>query len=1148
MKKNLIAYLFCFLFATALLAQSRSESRLHILNATSDETVLRLNLSGVDRIAVQTPLGQAEIIGIDQGTPLLEKGAPDVPKYAAALQIPAQGNMAVEILAAAYDDYPGVEVAPSKGNLKRNINPEEISYEYGKAYGNDAFFPGALAALKTPFILRDNRGQALWLFPVQYNPVQKVMRVYRSVTVRVYAAGGTGINELPGNSPHLKSRVFDQLQHHFFVNTGKRIDNRGGDPRPPEKMLVIARDNLLEELEPLLTWKRQSGIHTTVVPVSAIGASGSQAVYDFVKNYYAEHGITYLLLVGDDNAIEPEMRQDGDFFACDNCFGYLEGDDFFPEVLVGRLHAATPEQLRIMVNRNLEYEKYPPPAPEEYWYTTGMAACSNEGAGIGDDNQADWQHGNEWKTKHLADGYEEYWEFYDGWHGPDSPTPGHYTADKTGNPANGPLVDLMNDRGVSLFNYTGHGWDQGLSSGNFSTDAVAGLRNRHRYPILIAVACSAGNFTNGECLGEAWQRAGDPATGEAWGGIAGFFSSDLQSWSPPMEGQDGMNQYLIDADGVMLSPTLCGMLAYGNAAMIAAYGSAGEQMAGFWNPFAEPSTVPRTRLPQPLAASHVSSVSVETTSLTINCSVEGALISLYWQNQTWAAANVENGVATLEFEQLNNIGPLTVTVSQFNYLPYQGTITVEPAAQPLVAAQRFELDDATSGNNNQQADFGEKAALKVVLQNIGAGLASGITATLSTADPYVFLTGDALTAPDLLSKDSTVVLFPITIGDDAPNGHQVTFTLKIICNNGVSLIATTTLRLNAPVLETGAWSIDDSAGGNGNKRLENGETAVLRIANRNAGGSDSPDALGILSSDSPWLAVSDAVPLGVLNGPSGPKEAMFLLSVAPNAPLSAVAALHYRLQAGHYVSETEIAPLVLNPVVETFETNNFYSFFWQMSGDKPWQTTASYPYSGKYCARSGVITHGQQSGMEIQLLVSDEGIVSFARRVSSEPGFDRLRFLVDSVEMGAWSGEVPWEEVSFPVSPGQHKFIWIYEKDDLTSSGADRAWLDEIILPPHQIAVYTDAPAPDAGFAAVVAPNPTSGSCIIQFDLPEAQQLCIRVFDQLGRELHTAFPPGLVLPGRQEYGIDLGNCAPGIYYVDITGAKKRTVLRVARAR
>lgn len=1148
MIKNLITFLIYCLSVTALLAQARSESRLQVLRTEGAETVLRLNLSGVDRTVVSTPRGPSEIIGIGQGTPLLEKGAPDIPKFATALMIPAQGNMAVEIQEAEFDEYTGIEIAPSKGNLKRIIDPRQVAFEYGPAYQHDAFFPGALAALQTPFIWRDTRGQALWIFPVQYNPVQKVMRVYRSITLRVHPAGGTGLNELSSTVLPPHSRAFRQLHNKLLVNAAARIENRGNGAGEPDKMLVIARDDLMGELESLITWKRQMGTHTTVVPLSTVGSSESAAVYDFVKKYYAEHGITYLLLVGDETAIEPELRQDGDFYSCDNCFGYMEGNDHFPEILVGRLHAKSPEQLRIMVNRNLEYEKYPQADSTANWYATGMASCSNEGDGIGDDNQADWQHGNEWKATHLADGYEQYWEFYDGSHGQQSPTPGDQTADQTGNPSNGPLVDLMNSRGVSIYNYTGHGWEQGLVSGNFNNDAVAALRNHHRYPIIIAVACCAGNFTNGECLGEAWQRAGDPANGEPWGGIAGFFSSDFQSWSPPMEGQDGMNQYLADADGISLAPTLSGMLAYGNAKMIAAYGGGGEMMADFWNPFIEPSTVPRTRLPNVLTAAHTNAVPFEMTSLTVSCPVEGALVSLFWQDQTWAVATVENGIATLEFEHLNNIGPITVTVSQFNYIPYQGTIAVEPATQPILVAQRFDLDDTGAGNKNNQADYGETVALNAQLQNVGIGLATGIVATLSTTDPYITLINDTYLPGDLDGANSEPAVFSMTVSDNIPNGHLAAFTLTVTYNDTVTFTANTQLRLNAPVLEAGDWTIDDSANGNGNKRLESGETATLRIANYNRGGSDSPDALGVLTSGSPWLSVSDALPLGVLNAANGQQEATFQLTVAPDAPQSAIAELHYQVQAGSYSAEKEIKPLIVNAIIETFEIPNFLDFAWQMSGNKPWQATNSNPYSGTFCARSGTITHNQQSVMEIHLLVSEEGIVSFARRVSSESEYDFLRFLVDDVELGAWSGEVPWGEVIFPVAPGQRKLSWIYEKDDLTSTGTDRAWVDDIILPPHQIAVNTGSPDQAAAFSATTAPNPTNGMCNLLLDIPEEQMLGIRVFDCLGHTILTILPQLRVSAGKQAYSVDLRAFAPGVYIVEVQGEHDRVAKKVVRTK
>ena len=1135
--------LFCCSIA-ALFAQSHSRSALQLLSSGGGATTLRLNLNGFDPIPVATPQGQANVIAIQHGTPLLRKGAPDVPKFVTALLIPNTGNMAVEILSGDFDDYPGVQVAPSKGNLKRTVNPGDVPYEYGAEYQRDQFFPGALAEQQTPFILRSVRGQAVWIYPVQYNPVQKVLRVYRSITLRVYPAGGRGENELTHHPAIPNSSGFGQLYQRLFVNANSSLADRGGSPQTPEKMLVIAKDELLGELQPLIDWKRQMGIHTTVVPVSAIGSSESSAVYNFVKDYYFQHGISYLLLVGDENGIQPEMRQDGDSYSCDNCFGYFEGNDHFPEVLVGRLHAATPEQLRIMVNRNLEYEMNPKGDSTQNWFATGMASGSNQGAGIGDDGQADWEQCNEWKIAHLANGFKRYWEFYDGDHNSDSPTPGDASADQNGDPTNVPLINLMNGNGVSLYNYTGHGWEQGLESGNFSTDAVAQLRNTHRYPMLIAVACCAGNFTNGECLGETWQRAGNLATGEPWGGIAGFFSSDYQSWSPPMEGQDGMNQYLIDADSGKLRPRMSAMLAYGNARMIAAYGANGESMADFWNPFVEPSTVPRTRLPIALTATHAASVPFETTQITVNCPVEDALVSLYWQNQTWAVGYVKDGKAVIDIDPLNNVGEMKVTVTQFNYLPYQGAITVEPATKPFVISQRFDLDDS-AGNNNHKADFGETVQLNVLCSNIGLGTAGAVSATLSSADPLVHIVNGQATLGNLNSQDSTLASFVFQVEPVIKNGHIAVFQLDITYSDSIHYSTPIAVTLNAPAFKVVSWSIVDSAGGNGNGRLESGETAVLRIINQNVGGSDSPVAVGTISSGSPFVAVSAADTLGQLAASAGEKAAVFYLTVLPASPVSISVALQYHLGAGDYTTDEVIEPLIVNPIVETFETNGFGQFGWTQAGNKPWTTTSVGAYAGQYCARSGIITHNQKSVMKLPLLISDKGYISFARRVSSEADYDFLFFYIDDQIVGAWSGNVPWGEVSFPVEAGQHTFMWSYEKDDIVSSGSDRAWVDNVILPPHQIVVSASAPERPVLDAQLV-PNPTAGPVTLLLDLPEEQTLNIQLLDQLGRLVQTLQAPLRTPAGRQILHFDLSAQLPGMYLVQIRGEKGAKTLRIVR--
>ena len=1142
--KNLITFLLSCISLTAVIGQVVNETRVTVLSKSPTETVLSLSLTGADKHAVTTPNGEAFTISMPEGTPLLQAGAPDVPKFAAALMIPETGSMAVEILGSEFQDFSNVEIAPSKGDLKRNIDPAAVPYKYDNAYQQNAFFPGQLADLKQPFVMRDARGQALWIYPVQYNPVTKVMRVYTKITLRVYHTGEQGNNELvPGNRG--RSLAFEQMYKKAFLNFDDNIQSRSA--LVPEKMLVITKEEFLTNLEPLVAWKRQMGIHTTVVTLSEIGSNESSDIYNFVRNYYQQNGITYLLLVGDEDAIKSEMRLSGGTpYTCDNCFGYMEGDDHFNEILVGRFHASNVEQLKIMVNRNLDYEKTPLVDAAENWCATGMASCSNEGTGIGDDNQADWQHGNEWKTKHLADGYEKYWEFYDGTHGNDSPTPGDATADQPGNPVNTQLVNVMNNRGVSIYNYTGHGWEQGLSSGNFNVDAVATLRNTHRYPILVAVACCAGNFTNGECLGETWQRAGDPATGEAWGGIAGFFSSDFQSWAPPMEGQDGMNQYLADADGVTLRPSIGGMLSYGNALMIAAYAQGGEVMADFWNPFAEPSTMPRTKLPQPLAATHPAGAFIGANNLTISSTVEGALVSLYWQGQTLAVATVENGVANLNFPALANVGDLVVTVTQFNYIPYQNTIAVVPAGGAFVVNQSVILNDA-AGNNNQKADFGENVKLDVALENVGLEVASATSATLSTTDDNVLITDDAeifgnIDPAGTVEKSAA---FAFTVNDDVADGHIVFFNLHVEYNGTESYDVVVPVKLNAPKLTVNNFILDDTQGGNGNGRLENGETATITISNLNTGNSNSPDAMGILTTDSPWLTVTDVVSLGQIASNTGIKIATFQITVALDAPQSVSANFHYQLQSGNYGVESDFGPYSINAILETFDSHSFNTFPWNMGGNKPWLISTANPYSGSYCSRSGNIDENQKSIMELMLNVSTDGTISFARKTSCEDSFDFLRFYIDGVEMGRWSGETAWGEVTYPVSSGLHTFTWSYEKDGVGDIGQDRAWVDEISLPPHQVVVSTGTPG-DNDFQISVSPNPTSGNANLSFYLFDEQQVYIQIFNLLGRRVRTEQAPTRMLAGEHTQLLDLNGLASGVYLVQVRTETGGQTLKVVK--
>jgi hypothetical protein len=291
--------------------------------------------------------------------------------------------------------------------------------------------------------------------------------------------------------------------------------------------------------------------------------------------------------------------------------------------------------------------------------------------------------------------------------------------------------------------------------------------------------------------------------------------------------------------------------------------------------------------------------------------------------------------------------------------------------------------------------------------------------------------------------------------------------------------------------------------------------------------------------------MEDMKPTAGINPLGGAQTITFEVFVDLDAPRVEPAELIYQLMAGSYGAGAESGVLIINPIIETFENQNFSSFPWVMNGNKPWIISATNPYSGTYCSRSGGISHNQKSVMDLTLNVSKAGNISFARKISCEIEFDFLRFSIDGVEMERWSGSIPWGEVSYPITAGLHTFSWSYEKDALSSAGQDRVWVDEILLPPHEIVVGTGNPAITA-FTAAVLPNPTPGPAWLSLTIPEERRLEIDVYNCLGRLIRKE-NPGALPAGKYMQSIDLSDQLPGMYWLHVkTGNGQSVMLKLIK--
>ena len=129
---------------------------------------------------------------------------------------------------------------------------------------------------------------------------------------------------------------------------------------------------------------------------------------------------------------------------------------------------------------------------------------------------------------------------------------------------------------------------------------------------------------------------------------------------------------------------------------------------------------------------------------------------------------------------------------------------------------------------------------------------------------------------------------------------------------------------------------------------------------------------------------------------------------------------------------------------EGFETGDFSAIPWSFEANADWMIDSTESFAGTYSAKSGLIDHNQSSSILVTIDVPADGNIGFVKKVSSEIGYDYLRFFIDGVQQAQWSGNSNWSYVQYPVTAGSHIFKWSYVKDQGVVSGSDCAWIDNI--------------------------------------------------------------------------------------------------------
>jgi hypothetical protein len=173
---------------------------------------------------------------------------------------------------------------------------------------------------------------------------------------------------------------------------------------PKIEMLIISPNDqdFIDALKPLMDWKNEKGLKTIILSNFSLyqGIDNAEKIRNMIKSYYEKENIKWVLLAGDAqedliptrNVYNPDVLRWGggrtetipgenykptDFYYADltgswdsdgdgkwgeaprdNLYG-LDEISWIPEVYVGRFPANDANELEIMVNKTLKYEKNP---------------------------------------------------------------------------------------------------------------------------------------------------------------------------------------------------------------------------------------------------------------------------------------------------------------------------------------------------------------------------------------------------------------------------------------------------------------------------------------------------------------------------------------------------------------------------------------------------------------------------------------------------------------------------------------------------------------------------------------------------------------------------------------------------------------------
>ncbi len=1024
-------------------------------------------------------------------------GHPNLPAESRMMAIPHGATATLNVISFETETIHNVNIAPA---LRIQAESEEPDMNYVKdmaIYSKDAFYPAEPFVMGNSYI-RGVDAVTVSITPFQYNPVTKELKVFTNIELSVTFEGGNGhFGEDRLRSPYWDPILTAELMNYDqlpVIDYAARMQKwlRDGDKGAEYLIITPNNDAWAEYANQLRDYRTRQGILTEVYRLDEMPANNTSQLKAWFHNAYNTWEIApvAVCLLGDHGNnlgqnIPAETTYHSDYYGnciTDNKYADAVGNDNLPDMVFSRLVAQNASELPVFVGKQIEYE-YTNPNMNPSFYSRPITAlgwqterwfqlCSEVFGGYMrqkgyDTNRIncifDGTPGSIWSSNQNTSMVVNYFGPNGVGYIPASPS-------ELGDWNNGTpqlVVQAVNE-GSFWVQHRDHGLETGWGEPAVRNSHIDQMNNVGKLPFVMSINCQTGMFdysgSNGNCFAEKWMRR--TYNGENAGAV-GLLCPTHVSYSFVNDAYVWGVYDLFDGDfmptyGPFAENTGNWMPAFGNVAgkyFLAQsswpYNAQNKDITyTMFTAHCDAFLRIYTQVPQEMQVVHPEEVLAGLGEVSITAP-EGCMISLVKENPEggWyilAVTEATGDPQTITFDPQVPPTEINLVVTGQNYLRYEAVMAVIPANGPYIVFDNKLINDE---NGNGQLDFGETINLDITLKNVGSESMDAFEAVLETTSEYITIDNGTAQYESMNPNALQTIenAFSFTVADNVPDNTSNLFTITVT-NGDDEFVSNLTMKSYAPVFDLGDMTVTE-INGNGNGRLDAGETAILNFSIENKGHADAAATIANLQMLSPYILIEENTVSFESFVAGGNQTASFNVTIDENTPIGYSCPIVLNVTSGQYNAQKDYTAKV-GLIIEDFESGEFGEG-WTNDGAHPWRIVSEDPYEGTHCVKSGNIGNNASTSLTLTHEAGSSDTISFYYKVSSENGFDKLHFYIDNQEKGNWSGSIGWTKANYPVSPGRHTYKWTYSKDQYTTGGSDCVWIDFIGLPTERVMAGT---------------------------------------------------------------------------------------------